>query len=376
MSSPSPLTLSQLRQQFPALANKHYFNSGGQGPLPTPAREAIAAALRRFDELGPFSKGLFEWLMPEEQLLRQDLARAIGTTADRLALTESTIGGMNIAMWGVDWRAGDRLLLTDAEHYAVWEIAGVLRDRFGIQLGTCPLSQSSDPVARLADCLTADTRMVCVSHIFWNSGRILPLTEMAALCRERGVLLTVDAAQSAGVLPLDLDAIGADFYAFTGHKWFCGPAGVGALHISPRGQAAIQPTYTGWCKTYSKGGADSFEVSTAAYPLRLGLRHAIALHDRFAPIEERFERQVGLARSLWEQLPKIAGVRCLSEEPPESGLVMFVVGDREPAEVELWLEKRGVFVRSMKEPVALRASVHYFNTEEEIAALLEALADL
>ncbi|MGK7906014.1 MAG: aminotransferase class V-fold PLP-dependent enzyme [Synechococcus sp.] len=374
MNSTSPYaSLATHRSQFPALAGKTYLNFGGQGPLAQPAREAIFNAYDICSKLGPFSKAAFNWLMSEQDSLRLAMAKYLGTTPDCIALTESTIAGMNIPLWGLDWQAGDRLLLSDAEHYGVWEIARELRHRFGIELDTCPLSQGDNCVQTLADYLRPNTRMVCISHVLWNSGTILPLKDLAALCQDRGLLLHVDAAQSAGVLPLNLRELGVDFYAFTGHKWLCGPAGVGALYLSKRGQAAIRPTFTGWCKTYGKG-ADAFEVSTAAYPLRMGFKAALEMHDQFGKLEDRYQRQIRLAQLLWQQLQTIAGVEVCNLHLPQTGLVPFTVVDRDPVELELCLEQQGIYVRSMQDPESLRASIHYFTTEEEIGHLLEAIA--
>ncbi|MEL7083187.1 MAG: aminotransferase class V-fold PLP-dependent enzyme [Cyanobacteria bacterium J06597_1] len=365
--------LATHRQQFPALKGKSYLNFGGQGPLAQPARAAIATAFDSCDRLGPFSKAAFSWVLSEQDALRQALATLLSATSDRITLTESTIAGMNIPLWGLDWRAGDRLLLSDAEHYGVWEIARELQARFGIEIDTCPLSNSQDCVQTLADYLQPATRMVCISHVLWNSGTVLPLAELTQLCQERNVLVHVDAAQSAGVLPLNLPELGVDYYAFTGHKWLCGPAGTGALYVSERGQAAIRPTFTGWCKTYAKGGAECFEVSTAAYPLRLGLKAAIELHDRFGTVQERYRQQIRTSQRLWSELQEIAGVDVCNPQQPQTGLVPFTVAERDPQELETLLEERGIYVRSMADPQSLRASVHYFTSDDDIDRLLSAI---
>ncbi|MGK7912733.1 MAG: aminotransferase class V-fold PLP-dependent enzyme [Synechococcus sp.] len=361
------------RQHFPALAGKSYLNFGGQGPLAQPARDAIATTYETCDRLGPFSQAAFRWLFAEQDALRQTIATFLKTSPDRIALTESTIAGMNIPLWGLDWRAGDRLLLSDAEHYGVWEIARELQTRFGIELDLCPLSTSPDCLQTLADSLQPATRMICISHVLWNSGTILPLKSMATLCHEHNVLVHVDAAQSAGVMPLDLPDLGVDFYAFSGHKWLCGPAGTGALYVSERGQAAIRPTYTGWCKTYAQEGADCFEVSTSAYPLRLGLKAAIEVHDRLGTAAERYQQLVHISQTLWAGLQQISGVQVCNPHSPMTGLVPFTVADRDPKELELALEERGIFVRSMAEPKSLRASVHYLTSEEDIDRLLDVI---
>ena len=373
MSLSSSISLHSHRQQFPALVGKSYLNFGGQGPLAQPARAAIAAAYDTFDRLGPFSHAAFTWLLAEQAGLRQALAKLLNTTSDRITLTESTIAGMNIPLWGLDWQAGDRLLLSDAEHYGIWEIARELQTRFGIELDTCPLSSNPNCIETLAEHLQPSTRMACISHVLWNSGTILPLKELTGLCHARNVLVHVDAAQSAGVLPLDLPDLGVDFYAFTGHKWLCGPAGTGALYVSERGQAAIHPTYTGWCKTYAENGADRFEVSTSAYPLRQGLKAAIEVHELFGTAEERYLQQVHTSQRLWKDLQDIAGVEVCNQDLPQTGLVPFTVTNRNPQELELLLEERGIYVRSMKMPESLRASIHYFTSDDDIDLLLEAI---
>ena len=376
MNSSSFASLANHRSQFPALKGKTYLNFGGQGPLAQPAREAIVNAFDTCNQLGPFSKAAFEWLFYEQDTLRQTVANYFGSTANCIALTESTIAGMNIPLWGLNWRTGDRLLLSDSEHYAVWEIARELSHRFGIQLDTCPFSRSEDCLQVLADAIEPNTRMVCISHVLWNSGKILPLKEIAELCHDCGILLHVDAAQSAGVLPLELDKLGVDYYAFTGHKWLCGPAGVGILYISERGQAAIRPTFTGWCKTHSKWGADAFEVSTAAYPLRIGFKAALEIHNQFGKPEERYQRQVDLAQFLWRQLQAISGVEVCNPQLPQTGLVPFTLANRDPGELEQYLEEQHIYVRSMETPKSLRASIHYFTTMEEITHLVEAIAEV
>jgi L-cysteine/cystine lyase len=371
------LAIADLRAGIPALQGKVYFNYGGQGPLLASARQAIAATYDETDRLGPFSKAALDWLNRRVADLRVTLAELFQTTPDRFALTESTTSGMNVPLWGLDWQPGDRLLLSDAEHYGIWAIAHRLQERFGIELAECPLMHSSDPVATLERHLTDRTRMVLVSHVLWNTGRVMPLAQLADCCHAHDALLISDAAQSAGVLPVNLSATPVDGYAFTGHKWFCGPAGVGALYLSESAQAQIRTTYTGWCGIYAtETGADRYEVATSAYPLRHAWQAAIAQHDSYAPLPDRYRQQVGMVQLLWQRLRDLPGVRCLSDEPPAAGLVAFTLAGRTPAEVESALEARSIYIRSMPDPICLRASVHYFTTIAEVDQLVAAIAPL
>lgn len=375
MTSTLP-ALDSFRAEFPALANKVYLNFGGQGPLARSTSQAIAAAYAYEQQEGPFCKTVNSWITDQIAQLRHTLATYLGTTPDRIALTESTTSGMNIPLWGLDWHPGDQILYTDAEHPGVRAIAQAIAQRFGVELIRVPLMYSPDPVATLQEFITPHSRMVVISHVLWNTGRVLPLRELAHCCHSHGLVLHVDAAQSAGVLPLDLPGSGVDFYAFTGHKWLCGPAGVGALYISETAQERLRPTYVGFRSLKGKGKAAEYEVSTVAWPLFIGWKTAIELHDQQGPVQERHQRQLQKSRSLWERLGQIPGVTCLNPDPPGSGLVGFTIEGQEPGSVESALAEQKILIRSMSEPACLRASVHYLTTEQELDRVVEAIQEI
>jgi L-cysteine/cystine lyase len=218
------------RQQFPALANKAYFNYGGQGPMPQPALDAIFAAYQSIQSQGPFGLKTSEWVMHESNLTREAIATELGVKPKSIALTENVTMGCNIALWGIDWQPGDRILLSDCEHPGVIASIQAICRRFGVLVDIFPLLatlNTGDPVTVLTSQLTPRTRLVVFSHVLWNTGQVLPLAEIAAGIRqyltEKPIRILVDAAQSVGLLPLQLDELGIDFYAFTGHKWWCGP---------------------------------------------------------------------------------------------------------------------------------------------------------
>ncbi|MGB5975702.1 MAG: aminotransferase class V-fold PLP-dependent enzyme, partial [Nodosilinea sp.] len=231
-------SLAAHRQRFPALVNKRYFNYGGQGPMAQPTLDTIFQAHQRVQELGPFSGAANQWAMAEAAQARAAIAAELGTTAEAITLTEDVTVGCNIPLWGIAWRAGDHLLLSDCEHPGIIAAVQEICRRFEVTYSLCPLLDTvngGDPAAVVAQHLQPNTRLLVISHIFWNTGQVLPLEEIVRVCRDRPtpVLTLVDAAQSAGALPLDLAHLGVDFYAFTGHKWWCGPAGLGGLYVRP-----------------------------------------------------------------------------------------------------------------------------------------------
>jgi L-cysteine/cystine lyase len=386
---PEKMTKDKHRQQFPALANKAYFNYGGQGPLPEAALEAIYDAYKRVQLGGPFSGEVGAWVVQEAMLTRRAMASELAVPPETIALTEDVTVGCNIALWGIEWQAGDHLLISDCEHPGIIASVMELQRRFKLEIAVCPLAATlneGDPVQVIANSLLPNTRLLVISHILWNTGQVLPLTEIVKVCHQQGVKVLVDAAQSVGVLPLNLMESEVDFYAFTGHKWWCGPEGLGGLYVSAEALADLQPAFIGWRGIVTdanakvigwKPGAQRYEIATSAYPLYAGLRSAIALQHEWGTVGERYAEICRLSKYLWESLSEISHVECLRTSAPEAGLVSFKLTNGMPHNklVNL-LEKQGIMVRTILNPDCVRACVHYLTTEEEIDKLVGAIAVL
>ncbi|HEY9674323.1 MAG TPA: aminotransferase class V-fold PLP-dependent enzyme [Waterburya sp.] len=388
---PTPTQLERHRQQFPALANKAYFNFGGQGPLPQASLDAIQNAYTYIQQHGPFSAGVNTWIIEEASKTRQAIASELGAPVESITLTEDVTVGCNIALWGIDWQAGDHLLLTDCEHPGIIATAREIARRFQVEVSTCPILATlnqGNPSAVIAQHLRQNTRLVVLSHLLWNTGQVLPLREIVDACRSAStgsqvIRVLVDAAQSVGSLPLNLTELGADFYAFTGHKWWCGPEGIGGLYIRPDALESINPTFVGWRGIVLdatgkpigwKSDAQRFEVATSAYPLYAGLRAAIATHQQWGTPQERYEQICQISESLWQRLSQVEFVRCLRTSPPQAGLVSFVLtnGQSHLRLVQV-LEQRGFLLRTITDPNCVRACVHYFTQQEEVDQLVEAI---
>jgi L-cysteine/cystine lyase len=389
-NSAASSTLEPHRQQFPALANKRYFNYGGQGPLSTPALESILESYRFMQQHGPFSNAVGAWAMEQISKTHQAIATELGVTPDTITLTESVSVGCNIALWGLPWENGDRLLISDCEHPSVIAAAQELSRRFGVVVDTCTLLKTlndGDPVTAIAQMVRPRTRLVAISHVLWNTGQVLPLAEMIAACRQQNptVLILVDAAQSVGMMPLDLAQMDVDFYAFTGHKWWCGPDGLGGLYVKAALREALHPTFIGWrgiqmdrqgMPTGWKPNGSRYEVATAAFPLFSGLVSAIHVHQSWGTAPQRFERIQQLSDRLWHHLQPIPGIHCLHAQSPAAGLVSFRLDGRAPATFVQALESQQICVRSILNPSCVRACVHYLTLESEVDQLAESIADL
>jgi L-cysteine/cystine lyase len=388
---PAPTRLELHRQKFPALANKTYFNFGGQGTLPQASLEAIQQAYEYVQRHGPFSAGVNAWVMEEAHQTRLAIASELVAPVETIALTEDVTVGCNIAMWGIDWQAGDHLLLTDCEHPGIFATAQEIGRRFKVEVSTCPIMDTlnqGDPTAVIAQHLRPRTRLLVLSHVLWNTGQVLPVAEIVEVCRNystgtKSLRVLVDAAQSVGSLPLNLTELGADFYAFTGHKWWCGPEGTGGLYVRPDALESLNPTFIGLRGLVTseagkpvgwKPDGRRFEVSTSAYPLYAGVRSAIATHQQWGTAQERYEQICQMSEYLWQRLSQLDAVSCLRTSPPKAGIVSFVLTNgHSHKRLVHSLEQQGIMVRTLLDPDCVRACVHYFTQHREIDQLVEAI---
>ncbi len=394
------LALFSHRSHFPALGikNRTYFNYGGQGVMCEEALEAIAKNFRHIETLGCFSSAAGDWMVAEYNATKAAIAQEFQVSPTTITLTENTTVGCNIALWAVDWQQGDRLLLSDCEHPGIIAGAVQIQKRFGIEIDYFPLTNtrnanaedSESVVDLLVQHLQPKTRMVMLSHICWNTGQVLPLKAISKACHARDVFVAVDAAQSVGVLPLNLDDIAADFYAFTTHKWWCAPLGLGALYIRPEIFDRVEPVFVGWrgltAKTpipqWREDGA-KFEVASSTYPLYESMRIAIAHANSWGSQLQRYERICQLSKILWEKLNDLPHIDCIRQLPPESGLISFkvnqelakgAIAQKSHSLIAKQLEsEHQILIRALADPDCLRASIHYLTSTADIDRLVSVL---
>jgi L-cysteine/cystine lyase len=381
-----------LRDLMPALAGKAYFNYGGQGPLPTPSLEAIQRSWMRIQELGPFGGAVWPYVEGTVAGLRAQLAASCGVTPQRLSFTENVTSGCLLPLWGLPWEAGDGLLISDAEHPGVVAGCRELAHRHGLTTASLPVAAERATEAEAAAAvlealeraLTPRTRLVVLSHLLWNTGQTMPIAAVAArlAAHPRQPWLLVDGAQSLGSLPVAEAAAAADIYACTGHKWCCGPEGLGVAVLSERVLQQSRPTLIGWRSLRQEGEADSsfhsdgrrFEVATSCTPLFAGLHTSLNLLEAVGSPEARLALIRQRAEQLWSALRGVAGVRTVLDTPPPAGLVSFQVAGQEPAALVRRLAERGFWLRNLPEPACLRACTHVTTSTSEVRALVEAIA--
>jgi L-cysteine/cystine lyase len=376
-----------LRCLFPALTNKVYMNFGAQGVMAKRTLAAIPDSYKLVQEKGPLSMKMFGWLSDELRQTRREIAEEFAAPAETIALTQNTTDGCNIGMWGVKWRSGDDLLLTDAEHPGVVAAAFQLAKRERLTLGFCPVTLVSPEqvIENFKKRVTSKTKLVVLSHVLWNTGEILPLDEIIEVCHKKGALVLVDGAQSAGVLDLQLDKSKADMYAMSGHKWIGAPDGLGALYVSKEALLKVEPIFVGWRgSTFNHEGEPTgwetgsvrFEGSTAPFALLSPFRTALKIRREHGTAAERYSMLLSHSTKLWEALATVDNVKRTCNTPPAAGLVSFTVKGKSHKEVCEQLESRNIILRTIPKPDCIRASIHYFTGDTDRNKLIEALRQI
>ena len=387
------------RELCPALANKTYFNYGGQGPLPTPSLEAITHSWQRIQELGPFTGDVWPFIASEVNSTRRHLAQWCGVPPHRLALTENVTSGCVLPLWGLPWASGDRMLISDCEHPGVVAACVELARRDNLFIDILPVKHLRGDQANtdqgvlqaLDERLVPRTRLVVLSHLLWNTGQVMPIEAVAEHLQHhpQHPFLLVDAAQSFGQIPVAPAAAAADIYGFTGHKWACGPEGLGGVALSERVLEEAQPTVIGWRSLRDESKADltsndpfhhdsrRFEVATSCVPLMAGLRTSMQLLEAEGSADQRLAQIQQLSGELWNQLQRLNGVEPLLTVPPASGLVSFQLPQAGKAsDLVKQLGQQGLWIRDLADPVCLRACTHISCSNDDVSTLSAAIGTI
>ena len=380
-----------LRAATPAFETCCYLNTGASGPSPRPVVEATESFQRRFEYEQPCSEDVYSTAEDALASARERVAGLLGTSSDHIALTQSTVAGINHVATAIDWDPEDVVVNTDLEHPAgelPWQRAADLHD---VEVRTMPTERGR---LDLDDVKTAvrDARLVCLSSVTWNYGTRLPVGEVVDIAHDAGAAVLVDAVQSPGQMPVDVEAWGADYVAASGHKWLLGPWGAGFLYVDEPQQVA--PRQIGYFSVERPaGGGDDgaedgeagdggttdssvnysfrptarrFELGTGAIAPYVGLETAIETMEAVGldQIESRIARLAG-------RLKDGLGDRLLSPRDARSGLVTFAAEN--PVLLVERLAEEGIQIRWLREPHACRASVHALNTADDVDRLLTAL---
>jgi len=387
------------RQHFPGLFDKVFLDAACVSLAPRPAVEAI----EKFLDLAmvcPLDSSTHHHIFMDEMraAARPAAARLINAHPDEIALVESTTHGLTLAAASIPLERGDRVLISDLEFLEV-ALPWVQRKKDGIEIEVVPNQNGEARVEDFAARITPRTRVIAISTVQWNNGYRADLEALSKLCREHGIRLVVDAIQQLGAVPLDVRRIPVDILACGGHKWLNAPFGCGFLYVRRAAFSQLQPPLAGYLSIQDPPGgwgeyfqtpnitplgdyqlvntARRFETGgTANYPGAVGLAASLNLIDKLGQ-HESAEHIVALTDQLLTGLDSLP-VKVVTPRAPEnrSGIITFSAGSAEEnVRLVRRLEKNKILVsvRYTSNVGGVRVSCHFYNSAEDIAALLAAL---
>jgi L-cysteine/cystine lyase len=384
---PDEEKLAAVREALPAVGAGIYLNTGSLGPIPAESAAAVQEYEAHDLRVGRAHPDDMEAGFERMAEARAGVAAILGADVGSVALNHATTDGMNTATWAVDWRAGDRAVTTRHEHAGGLGPLVAIRDRFGVELSFVDIGEGADDEVTMDAfdaAIVPGTRLVSVSHVLWTTGARLPVERIARLARDRGAMVVVDGAQAVGAIPVAVESIGADFYAVPSQKWLLGPEGTGALWASDRAIESAAQSTTGWYsfEQFQLDGsaafhrdARRFEGSNYHKPSVVGFARSCGWLSMYVGLPWVHERGQRLARAAAHRLAEIDGVEVVTPRERMATLVSFRIRGWTPAEA---LDELGARVfaiaRTVPQIDAIRISVGFFNTEEEIERLAGAVA--
>jgi L-cysteine/cystine lyase len=376
--------LVAVRAALPSLSAAIQLNTGSVGPLPAETAAAMAelAAYER-----DFGRAQFEYW--EELKQRIDEARAgvaaiLGGELDEVAITHAATDGMNIGTWAIDWKPGDRAVTTCQEHPGGVGPLYMVADRYGIDLGFAEfVPDASDDVIvdQFDQLITPGTKLVSLSHVLWTSGLVMPVRRIADIAHERGALVLIDGAQSAGAIPVSVRDLGADMYAIPAQKWLLGPEGLGAMWVKRElldGMNSTFASFSTFASSDSRGNrmlttdARRFQLAGFHRPSVVGMGRSLGWLSMFVGLEYVYRRGAEMAHLAADRLAGIDGVTLITPRDRMAGLITFQIAGWEiqPALEELQARTFCV-ARTLPAVNALRISVGFWTTPDELERFMD-----
>ncbi|ERG91201.1 MAG: selenocysteine lyase [Haloquadratum walsbyi J07HQW1] len=371
---------ADIRATVPAFEDVRYMNTGASGPSPQPVVQAAQDAIEMHEWDVAGDPGPYPHAFGRYDDIRSTIADFLDASPEEIALTQSTSDGINRIAGALSWEPGDVIVRTDLEHPAgvlPWERL----ERYGCDVRVVPTQNGRIDRDAYRDAVS-DASFVCLSALTWNYGTILPVETLVADAHDAGAFVLVDAVQIPGQRPFDVTKWNADAVAMASHKWMLGLWGGGMLYVDNSVIPDLDPAAIGYRSVVSPGDEESqYELKPGAARFEVGTTNTAPYTALEAAIEviedvgtETIQSHINtLATRLSASVPS---ERLVSPSDPESGLVTVRVDDPQTV-VERLNANHDIVVRTLPDPAdAIRASLHVYNTREDVDALLTGLQSM
>jgi len=384
-----PAYWKKIRDQFSLSSDKVFFNTGTVGVMPRIVVDKMTEHVRyiaahvadwayKDDNKEEFISG-YNNLMG----IRTKVAKLINCDVQEIAMTDNVTNGISYLSNGITLQAGDEVLTTNQEHSGGKGGWLVKEKRYGVLLKEAvipkPLKTSQDAYDAIVKSFTPRTKVLMISHMISGSGAILPVKEICAEARKRGIFTILDGAQTIGQIKVDVRDIGCDAYAGCFHKWIGAPAGTGFMYVKLDRMKEIWTTVaSGRWDNHEDEGFRFTQRGTGNFPVLKGLDAALDFHFEIGA-DRVYERIKFLGERLRSGLHKIDKVKIYSpdEEALCAGITVYNIDGMTGIQLQDEFWSRGKMrPRASGEVFGVRHCTHIFNSPEEIDSALSIVQDL
>lgn len=367
--------------EFPLSEDIVHLNHAGVAPWP---RRTVEAVTRFAHENMTVGSLYYPRWLAVEAALREALCRLINADSPQdIALLKSTSEALSVVAYGIPWHAGEHIVIPRGEfpsNRIPWES---LQRRFGVTVRQVALSGAASPELALIGQLDAHTRLLAVSSVQYDTGLRLDLPRLGEACRERGILLCVDAIQSLGAIPFDVRAAQADFVVADGHKWMLGPEGVALFYCHPRHRETLRLQQFGWHMVRHAGDFErlDWEPAQDARRFECGSPNSLGVHALHASLGLLLERGLEeISRQIRGKIEYLAdgldqmGLEIITPADPRrrAGIITFRHPHKDHHKIHARLQERGLLCAHRAG--GIRFSPHFYTPRRVLDRALELLS--
>ena len=386
--------VQQFRKETKGTANLNHFNNAGASLSPDIVVDTVIDYLQAEATIGGYEA---EAKYKDQLDHTYDLiAQLINADKEEIAILESASAAWVIAFNGISFQQGDEVITCEMEY--VTNVIGLLyaEKTYGIVIKVIPNDEQGNfSLSALAEAISPKTKLFAITHIASGTGGIMPIIEIGAIARKHGILYLLDACQSAGHVPIDVKEIGCDMLSVTGRKYLRAPRGTGFLFVKNEVRDQLKLVAVDGFNAQSVSTTDfklrddgkRFELYEKNRALTLGLGKAVEYALNIG-VDRIWDRIQFLSALLRQKLQNIDGVVVHDTGTQKCGIVTFSVRGVDPASIKsnlgerkinvsvAWAKSTLYFMDKNHLNSVVRASVHYYNTEEELETLCSAVIEL